>query len=120
MSKVGAINGWYSILVNLFLCGYCSGTIVSSWSDIIFTTALQQYRCVAVVKIMKNQAKNYFHNWNTTQSHQFSQLPECDHIYASGHRASQRFLLYPNLNLPNLEKYQFYELHKTKYRKGST
>ena len=59
------------------------------------------------------------HNWNTTVE-LFSQLPKCDHIYASGHRASQRFLLYPNLNLPNLEKYQFYELHKTKYRKGST
>ena len=66
------------------------------------------------------------HNWITTVElcylsfSLFSQLPKCDHIYASGHRASQRFLLYPNLNLPNLEKYQFYELHKTKYRKGST
>ena len=84
--------------------------LVISRSDIIFTTAAQQYCCVAVVKIMKNQAKHYFHNWNTTGSQQhscvpvvkfnvwpsfslFSQLPKFDHIYASGLRASQRLLL---------------------------
>ena len=39
-------------------------------SDIIFTTAAQQCRCAAVVKIMKNRAKHYFHNWNTTSSQQ--------------------------------------------------
>ena len=44
-------------------------------SDIIFTTAAQQYCCVAVVKIMKNQAKHYFHNWNTTGSQQYSCVP---------------------------------------------
>ena len=40
-----------------------------------FSQQASQQAFLAVVEIMKNQAKHYFHNWNTTGSQQHSCVP---------------------------------------------
>ena len=57
---------------------------LNSRSDIIFTTATQRHCCATVVKIMNNQAKHYFHNWNTSGSQQHSCVPVVKIMFCPG------------------------------------